>query len=286
MASERLHIVPHEQGWALRREGASKVDATYPTQKEAIDAGRDIARTDEVDLVVHRQDGTFRNVLTFTNGNMNTNGSNKQVQAHDVFSVGSRVSWPAIVAGASVALAMNAVLWLGGAALGITVSDKLGPRALTVAGALWMMASSLASLFVGGFVVSRLTTGEEQQEAVLYGVILWGFLFAVSVFVSGMGVSIGSQIASLRPSTTLPDREVLTEAKLTEAQIEQVEKLRLAREQTAGALSPQAAAWWAFASLILSVGAAIGGAYLGAGPDLFIVTRVATTGTPTVAVTS
>ena len=101
---ERIHIVPHEpEGWALKREGASKVESVHPTQKAAIDAGRDLARDDEVDLVVHRQDGTFRTVLSYTNEPMSdkTNGNGKKVEAHDLSSVGSRVSWGAVLAGAA-----------------------------------------------------------------------------------------------------------------------------------------------------------------------------------------
>src|SRR5262245_7592515 len=88
MASERLHIVPHEQGWALKREGANKIESTHPTQKEAIDAGRTCAQQEEVDLVVHRQDGTFRNVLTYTNEPMSertserTNGNRTRAELH------------------------------------------------------------------------------------------------------------------------------------------------------------------------------------------------------------
>src|SRR5207302_4330395 len=124
----------------------------------------------------------------------------KKAETHDLCSVGTRVSWGAIVAGASVALALNAVLWLGGAALGITVSESVSARTLTLAAALWMMCSSLASLFVGGFVVSRMTAREEKSETILYGVILWGFLFACSLALAGAGVAAGTQITGYLPA--------------------------------------------------------------------------------------
>jgi len=285
--SERLHIVPHDQGWALKREGASKIDSSYPTQKEAIDAGRDIARQDEVDLVVHRQDGTFRNVLTYTNEPMSdtrTNSNGKKVEAHDLYSVGSRVSWGAIVAGAAVALALNAVLWLGGAALGITVNDKISTRTLTVMAAVWMLCSSLASLFVGGFVVSRLTAREDCGEAILYGVILWGFMFALTLALSATGVAVGTQMANfaVNASDTSIGRNT---ANMNQAQIDDMQaRIRREREEHGG-LSPQAAAWWAFASLVLSVGAAVGGSWLGSGPDFFLVARRTPAGTTQVPVT-
>lgn len=280
MANERIHIVPHDQGWALKREGSTKIESEHKTQQEALDAGRDLARKDEADIVVHRQDGTFRNVLTFTsdpmNGKNNGNDSGTRAQTQDLFSVGSRISWGAVVAGAAIALTMNAVLWMGGVALGITVSDQVTAKTLTVGAALWMMASTLASLFVGGFVVSRLTAGENHEEAVMYGVSLWGFMFAFSLILAGMGVNTGAQLASLKPAsstaTNLND-EALSAANLTAEQRERYEsKLKAARED-AGELSATAAAWWGFTALALSLCAAIGGAWLGAGPDFILVQR-------------
>jgi len=276
MPSQRIHIVPHDQGWALKREGQNGVESVHPTQKEAIDAGRDIARQDEVDLVVHRQDGTFRNVLTYTNDPMNDNngnGNGKRVQAHDLFSVGSRVSWGAILAGAAIALAVNAALWMGGVALGVTFHDRLGPRVLTIAGALWVLFSFLVSLFLGGFAVSRITTGENKTEAVLYGVVLWGVMFAVSMFLAGTGASAAATLASLRPTADQPllSEDSLRKAGIKEADIDKVHSVQREGREAVSGLSPTAAAWWSFATLILSMGAAVLGSLLGAGPDLILV---------------
>src|SRR5262245_22154664 len=166
MPSQRIHIVPHEQGWALKREGQDKIQSTYATQKEAIDAGRDLARDDEVDLVVHRQDGTFRSVLTYTDDNMNErtteHRSTTRVHAHDVFPVGSRVSWGAVVAGAAIALTVQAILWIGGLAIGISVVDRASGRMMTIWSAVWLLVSTLIAMFLGGLVVSRVTTGQDK----------------------------------------------------------------------------------------------------------------------------
>ena len=34
-----VHVVPHQAGWAMRREGAQRAGAIFDTQAEAIDAG-------------------------------------------------------------------------------------------------------------------------------------------------------------------------------------------------------------------------------------------------------
>jgi hypothetical protein len=285
MQSQRVHIVPHEQGWALKREGETKIESVHPTQAAAIDAGRDMARQDEVDLVVHRQDGTFRNVLTYTNDNENMSANNnpdrghaergnrKRLEPHDVFSVGSRVSWSAIVAGAAVALALNAILWMGGLAIGITVVDKVSGRMMTIWSAVWVLVSTLVSMFAGGLVVSRVTTGEDKTEAVLYGVILWGFIAVLSFAlagVAGAGMSTAAQLASLRPMTggeSYVNPDYYSQLKMSDEQIEKNEALREKAQSAAGNLSPTAAAWWAFATLVLSLGAAVGGSLLASGPE-------------------
>jgi hypothetical protein len=283
---ERIHIVPHEEGWALKREGASKADSVHPTQKAAIDAGRDLARDDEVDLVVHRQDGTFRTVLSYTNEPMSerTNG-NKKVEAHDLTSVGSRVSWGAVLAGAAIALALNAVLWMGGTALGITLLDKVRHNTLTLIGAIWMLASSLFSMFVGGFMVSRLTAGEDRQEAATYGVILWGVMFVALAALASAGISTGAQIAMRSPGASdawLNDR-AYNELGLSAEQRQKADAFRAQVAEASNGLSPEAAAWWGFTALILSMGAAVAGSWLGAGPEFILVrfTRRAPVVTPT-----
>jgi hypothetical protein len=73
----------------------------------------------------------------------------------------ARVSWGAIFAGAVVALATQLVLTLIGGAIGLaTLSPATGrsPSGTTlgVGAAIWLVISSLLSLFVGGYVAGRL----------------------------------------------------------------------------------------------------------------------------------
>jgi len=54
-----VHTVPHGDGWANRREGSKRASATFGTKAEAQKAGRDTARRDKTEHLVHRQDGTI-----------------------------------------------------------------------------------------------------------------------------------------------------------------------------------------------------------------------------------
>lgn len=54
-----VHTVPHGDGWANRREGAGRVSKTFPTKVEAQRAGREAARNEHTEHVIHKQDGTI-----------------------------------------------------------------------------------------------------------------------------------------------------------------------------------------------------------------------------------
>ena len=60
MAGKNQHVVPHENGWAVKGEGNQKATSVHNTQQQAIDAARDIARNQQSDLVIHRPDGRIR----------------------------------------------------------------------------------------------------------------------------------------------------------------------------------------------------------------------------------
>lgn len=59
MAKRNIHTVPHEGGWANRRDRSERVSNTAPTKDEAEKVGRDMARRDGVEHLIHRRDGTI-----------------------------------------------------------------------------------------------------------------------------------------------------------------------------------------------------------------------------------
>lgn len=54
------HVVPHEEGWAIKGAGNEKYTAIFDTQEEAIERARQIAINYGSDLIIHRKDGTIR----------------------------------------------------------------------------------------------------------------------------------------------------------------------------------------------------------------------------------
>jgi uncharacterized protein YdaT len=54
------HVVPHGEEWAVKGEGNRRATSVHETQKEAIEAARDIARNQRSELFIHGEDGRIR----------------------------------------------------------------------------------------------------------------------------------------------------------------------------------------------------------------------------------
>lgn len=54
-----VHTVPHGDGWANRREGATRVSKTFDTKSEAVKAGRDTAARESTEHLIHNRDGAI-----------------------------------------------------------------------------------------------------------------------------------------------------------------------------------------------------------------------------------
>lgn len=54
------HVVPSGDRWAVRGEGNERVTAYFDTQREAIGRGREIARNQSSELLIHGRNGRIR----------------------------------------------------------------------------------------------------------------------------------------------------------------------------------------------------------------------------------
>ena len=57
MAKANVHTVPHEDGWANRREGAKRASRVFRTKAEAETAGRRTAMREKVEHLIQTRDG-------------------------------------------------------------------------------------------------------------------------------------------------------------------------------------------------------------------------------------
>lgn len=215
------------------------------------------------------------------------------VETQDVVSVGSRVSWGAILAGAFVALTLCIFLGFLGAAINITTTENTDtrPETLATGSGIWTIVTLLVALFVGGFVASRTTVGERKHEAAMYGVLVWAALVGTMVLLGAVGANTAFNFNStLRQSTgaltqsrlqTPFTAEELRESgwagataenatRLSERVNERLRKQGRAAENQVSAMSDTAKAWWSFAAIGFSLFAAIAGALVGAGPEFVL----------------
>ena len=60
MSKRNQHVVPHNEGWAVRGAGNSRASSVHRTQQAAIQVAREIARNQGTELLVHGKDGRIR----------------------------------------------------------------------------------------------------------------------------------------------------------------------------------------------------------------------------------
>ncbi|WP_223901269.1 DUF2188 domain-containing protein [Adlercreutzia equolifaciens] len=61
MSLKDQHVTKRPDGlWQLKGEGNSRATRIFDTQRDAIEYGRDVARNQGSELVIHRPDGRIR----------------------------------------------------------------------------------------------------------------------------------------------------------------------------------------------------------------------------------
>ena len=219
------------------------------------------------------------------------------VRYEDVTGVKSRVSWGAVMGGSVVTLASYLLFSLLLAGLGLAISEagadgtKVGLGTVLVG----VFCMGLA-LFAGGWVTTQLTAGETKCESVVYGILTWATVTALSLYVVGMGVRAGyhglvgaayaAQAAS--PELTQDNWEVtarragLPQAKIDELQakrdrtVEDVKKAiddpdKRAEYREAARKTAMMSTWTALVGTLLAMGCAIAGALVGSGPEFRLI---------------
>jgi hypothetical protein len=160
--------------------------------------------------------------------------------------------------------------------------------------ALWAIAATLIALFAGGFVVSQCTVGENKGEAVMYGVVLWGVLFGMLLWLTATGVRAGFHAMvglatvgeTTGQTTTAGDWEAgarragVSQKAMDDWKRETANTPGAARRAAEDPQNQQAVAegatrvtWWALVGTLLSMLAAVVGALVGAGPTLRLIPR-------------
>ncbi|EZP67338.1 DUF2188 domain-containing protein [Rhizorhapis sp.] len=67
MAGKNQYVVRRGDGWGVRGEGNSRLTASYDTQRQAIERGREIARNQGSELRIQGSDAKFREAWSYGN---------------------------------------------------------------------------------------------------------------------------------------------------------------------------------------------------------------------------
>lgn len=60
MTKRNQHVVPREEGWAVRGERAKRDTEVFDRKTEAVERAREIARNQQSELVVHGENGRIQ----------------------------------------------------------------------------------------------------------------------------------------------------------------------------------------------------------------------------------
>ncbi len=63
--SKIKHVVKHENGWAIKRTGASKASKLFKKQEKAINSAIKMAKNAGTAVVIHGRDGRIKDVKRY-----------------------------------------------------------------------------------------------------------------------------------------------------------------------------------------------------------------------------
>ncbi|MFO0929944.1 MAG: hypothetical protein U0736_23465 [Gemmataceae bacterium] len=207
----------------------------------------------------------------------------KHLEPEEFVNMKSRVSWGAVLGGSVIALTVYFVLTLLFAGVNLSLPEA-GVRAGTVStvAVITGVLSMLIALFVGGWVTSCLTVGENRQEAVIHGVLTWAVITASMVMLVGAGFRTGynalltTSLAAHHANPNASWEDAARAAGVSEERITQLRRDLNPENIRAAASDPEnqqearrgvmTAVWSILIGTVLGLAAAAGGALAGAGP--------------------
>ncbi|HEV2081272.1 MAG TPA: hypothetical protein VGR32_02350 [Brevundimonas sp.] len=125
------------------------------------------------------------------------------------------ISWPAVIAGAVVAVAVGAMLNLLGVALGASAFnpydfDGGDVGEFTAAAGMWMALANGLALFVGGAVASRAAKYADHHKGALHGLAVWALAFLLAITIAGAAAGGSAALIGAEAQDEAETRAALT----------------------------------------------------------------------------
>lgn len=65
--AKKIHVVPHKDGWAAKREGNDRVSKIFENKSAAVNYGRKTAKQNKTELIIHKKDGKIQDSDSYGN---------------------------------------------------------------------------------------------------------------------------------------------------------------------------------------------------------------------------
>jgi ABC-type transport system involved in multi-copper enzyme maturation permease subunit len=180
------------------------------------------------------------------------------------------VTWGPIWAGAAVAIGVHVLLSVLGMAVGLSVAagTEVSGQGITISVGIWMIISALAALFVGGWIAGFLSSPRSPGHGAVHGFIMWCVVTALSaVLLTSTGSALASGgLSALGQNVRVNQPAFSDEFGLGTSPVQSNRtqiNAEKATDTTAGV------AWWTFAILLLSAGAAAVGGSVNHRPGVY-----------------
>lgn len=110
----------------------------------------------------------------------------------------TRLSWGAIFAGVVLAVAVQLVLGILGAGIGLTMVDPVdgttpGAAGFGIGAGLFWLVTTVVALGAGGYAAARVAGVHERFDALVHGLVVWGVTLILTLYLltSAVGGIIG-----------------------------------------------------------------------------------------------
>jgi hypothetical protein len=208
----------------------------------------------------------------------------RTVDVEDVVGVRSRISWAAILGGSVISIAAYLVFTFFLAAVGLSLTEAgVRGNAVGIGAIVAAVIAMAASLFLGGWVTTQLTVGENRQESAIYGVLTWAVVTGFTLVMVGMGVRAGylalvgsTLVAQQSPAVQQRSwQDLARDAGVSQQKIDEAKAATDPNRVQAQLNDPATqeklreggmiASWAVFAGTLLSIGMAVFGGMVGRG---------------------
>ncbi len=110
----------------------------------------------------------------------------------------TRLSWGAILAGVVIAVAVQLLLGILGAGIGLTMVDPVegttpGASGFGIGAGIYWLITTILALGAGGYAAARVAGVHERFDALVYGLVVWGVTLILTLYLltSAVGGIIG-----------------------------------------------------------------------------------------------